>query len=385
MHVLIAPNAFKHGPGATEVARAIELGIKKSGLQCTTTLFPVGDGGDGTAGLIIEKEKGIRVPVHTVDPFGKEMLTEFGLIDNGATAVIEMANASGTRLLEKHQLNPLRASTYGTGLIIKHALDKGVSRIIIGMGGSATVDGGTGILQALGFRFLNREGEELQSLPGSLIDLYSIDDRNIDTRIAACTIIVLCDVRNVLLGKEGAAEVFGPQKGADAEMVQKLETALMQWSRRTLAHTGIDMAALVHGGTAGGAAAGMHAYLNAQLVDGAAYFLQATGFNEALSQADVVITGEGSLDAQTIQGKAPFAVAQAAKEKGIPVIGMGGKIPTEDVKDLNSYFDVLMSISPGPSSLTESIKDTEINLEQTAKAIGNLLSIGNKNKIFKSS
>ena len=375
MQVLIAPNAFKHGPGAAEVAMAIEAGLKKSRLQCTTICFPVGDGGDGTARLIIDNARGVMLPVETVDAFGKEILTEFGLIDNGTTAVIEMANASGIRHLNQQELNPLKANSFGTGKIIKTALDKGVSKIIIGMGGSATVDGGTGILRALGLRFLDSRGDELSGLPESLIDLHSIDDRHLDNRVAACTIIVLCDVRNTLLGKEGAAAVFGPQKGANSEAVSKLELALSQFSRCTQAHTGKDVVNLVHGGTAGGAAAGMFAYLNAQLVDGASYFLDITCFRDDLNNADLVITGEGSLDEQTLQGKAPFAVAQAAKRAGKRVIGLAGNLPAKGLQTLSSYFDVVMSISQGPAGLVASIENTEINLIRTATTIGNLLAM----------
>lgn len=375
MHVLIAPNAFKNSLSAEAAAQAIKRGLEQSMLSCTCECFPVGDGGDGTGHLLIEKCDGTRVEADVHDPLGKVIRTSFGLIDHDGTAVIEMADASGLRLLSTDRLNPLRASSAGTGELIRLTLDKGAKKIIIGMGGSATVDGGTGILKALGVRFLDADDKLLQDLPESLTNLASVDVTGLDPRIFACEITVLCDVDNMLLGAQGSAAVFGPQKGASPEAVQKLDAALARLSAVALRQTGIDMASVKYGGTAGGAAAGLHVFLKARLVHGIDHFLELTRFEQALEKSDLVITGEGSIDEQTLQGKGPFGVAMAAKRRSIPVIGLAGKVPLEKNNALQQYFDMLLSIGNEPADLTTAMKHTAANLTRTAWEVGNALSL----------
>jgi glycerate kinase len=376
MHILIAPNAFKNSLSAYDAAQAIQKGIKLSTLKCTTECFPIADGGDGTASLIIQQLQGKTVQVAVHDPLGRLIHTSFGLIENGRTAVIEMADASGLRLLKHDELNPLSATSYGTGEMIKMALDARVNKVIIAMGGSATVDGGTGILKALGARFLNAAGHELISLPASLTDLARIDISNMDKRLPDCEIIVLCDVDNMLLGSRGAAAVFGPQKGADASAVEKLEAGLSRFNDITLQETGKDISTIKYGGTAGGASAGVYAYLNARLVNGIDNFMELTGFNEALNRSTLVITGEGSIDEQTLQGKGPFGVANSAKLKGIPVIGLAGKVPAEPNEQLSQYFDVLLAIGNEPSDISTALNRTRQNLIRVSKGIADMLRIG---------
>jgi glycerate kinase len=376
MHILIAPNAFKNSLSAYDAAQAIQKGIKLSTLKCTTECFPIADGGDGTASLIIKQLQGKTVPVTVHDPLGRLIQTSFGLIENGRTAVIEMADASGLRLLKHDELNPLSATSYGTGEMIKKALDAGVNKVIIAMGGSATVDGGTGILKALGARFLNEAGHELINLPASLTDLARIDISNMDKRLPDCEITVLCDVDNMLLGSRGAAAVFGPQKGADADAVGKLEAGLSRFNDITLQETGKDISTIKYGGTAGGASAGVYAYLNASLVNGIDNFMELTGFNEALNRSTLVITGEGSIDEQTLQGKGPFGVANLAKLKGIPVIGLAGKVPAKPNEQLNQYFDVLLAIGNEPSDISTALNRTGQNLIRVSKGIADMLRIG---------
>ena len=415
MHLLIAPNAFKNSLSAGEVAKAIRRGLDRSRLNgqpgthppYSSECFPVGDGGDGTGDLLIERLGGHRVEAEARDPLGRRIQTYWGLCSTPATlthnaptsgnvpstAVIEMANASGLRLLNREELDPLRANSAGTGELIRAALDwddkaasdqdqhappnKKLKRIIIGMGGSATVDGGTGILQSLGVRFLNSDGQPLQDLPGSLTGLASIDRSRLDPRLATIELIVLCDVNNPLTGPQGAAAVFGPQKGASPQDVLQLDAALAQLARviradlTTLLRTGL--ATLPRGGTAGGAAAGLHGLLSARLTDGIDYFLDITGFDAALDRCDWVITGEGSIDEQTLQGKAPFGVAQRAKKKGIPVIGLAGRLPTEISPGLKKYFDRLMPINTEPLELAEALRLTAVNLERTAERLGDWL------------
>ena len=375
MHILIAPNAFKNSLDATAAADAIREGFSKSKLACTCECFPIGDGGDGTASLIIEKLKGTNVPVEVQDPLGRKIQASFGLIDNGQTAVIEMADASGLRLLRQDELNPLQASSYGTGEMIKAALDKGVKKIIIGMGGSATVDGGCSMLKALGVNFFDAGGNELQNMPGSLSMLAHIDSKQLDKRILNCEVVVLCDVNNQLLGKEGAAYVFGPQKGAAGNDVAALDQALAKFSAIALQLTGSNMAEIARGGTAGGAAAGLYALINAKLVNGIDYFLDITSFDKALQNCDLVVTGEGSIDEQTLHGKGFFGVVYRAKQKKIPVMGFAGKIPLQTDNKLRDFFDVLLPIGNDVTDLRTALQLTAENLSRTAMETGNLLAL----------
>lgn len=375
MHILVAPNAFKNSLPATAVADAICEGLQQSRLSCTCQTFPVGDGGDGTADLLINHLKGEVITVQVQDPLGRKIDAGFGLIDEGRTAVIEMAHASGLRLLHPSELNPLRTTSFGTGELILAALDRKVSKIILCIGGSATVDGATGILRALGIRFLDAAGLALTILPETLPSLAQIDLSGLDKRVHQCEIHILCDVKNTLLGEQGAAAVFGPQKGATPPMVAQLETALSQLRTIAYQETGKDMATLEHGGAAGGIAAGLAVLLNASLLNGTDQFLDLTGFNEALQQADLVITGEGSLDVQTLQGKAPFGVALRAREKNIPVIGIAGKVPVAIDPLLQSFFDVLLPIGHEPLLLADALPYTTANLIRTGRLVGDLLAL----------
>jgi glycerate kinase len=245
------------------------------------------------------------------------------------------------------------------------------------MGGSATVDGGAGMLQALGVRFLDEKGNLLQELPESLTKLHTVDDTQLDPRIKDSTITVLCDVSNPLLGKEGAAAVFGPQKGASEAAVHTLEAGVSVLAKIALSDKGKDIGNRPHTGTAGGAAAGLYAFAGARLVNGIDQFLEMTGFEQALEKAALVITGEGSIDEQTLGGKAPLGVAKKAKAMGIPVIGMAGKVPMTTIKALDACFDILLPISNGPLTLEEAILYTRENLKRTACLAGNMLALQN--------
>ncbi|HEY4336834.1 MAG TPA: glycerate kinase [Puia sp.] len=355
MKIVIAPNAFKNSLTADAAATAILQGLHESRLHFAGECFPVGDGGDGTGDLLIKKLGATKIETTTHDPLGRRRQASFGL--SGDIAIIEMASASGIRLLKREELDPLEALSTGTGDLIRAALDHGARQFILGMGGSATVDGGVGILTSLGIRFSDT----------------TIDTSHLDPRLAAARITVLCDVNNPLLGSLGAAAVFGPQKGATPEAVGQLETRLQTFAELIHKTTGKDIAAVPKGGTAGGAAAGLYGLLNAELVNGIDYFLHLTGFDKALDDADWVITGEGSLDEQTLQGKAPYGVAVSAKRRGIPVIGLAGRLP-QNTQRLDEYFDVLFPINQRLLHPAEALKHTADNLRSTAKAVGNLLS-----------
>lgn len=373
MHILIAPNAFKNALSAEAAAAAILRGLEQSRLPFTAECFPVGDGGDGTGDLLMARLGAEKIVTPARDPFNRERDSYFGIV--GSTAIIEMANASGLRLLAPHEPAPLHASSVGTGDLIRAALEKGAKHILIGMGGSATVDGGVGILRALGAGFLDADGRELTDLPAALIDLATIDLSGLDSRLGQVELTVLCDVDNPLLGPQGAATIFGPQKGASPQDVEMLEQALKRFADVVRLQLGVALADLPKAGTAGGAAAGLHGVLGARLVDGIEYFLNSAGFEAALTRADWVITGEGSLDEQTLKGKGPFGVAKAAKSKGLPVIGIAGRLPREQSASLDDYFDVLLPINHEASPLTEALLFTEANLVAIARAIGNLLAI----------
>lgn len=375
MNILIAPNAFKHSLTATEAADAIREGLNRSGFRCKTECFPIADGGDGTGRLIVEKCGGAWREYDVHDPLDRLIKAPLGLIDNGKTAVIEMADASGIRLLLHNELDPLRSSSFGTGEMIRFALDRKVEKIILGLGGSATVDGGIGILSALGVRFLDAQGTELPALPENLSELRQIDVSEIDHRILKCKITVLCDVDNLLLGANGASVVFGPQKGASVSDITILEQALENLSDAAFKVSGRKMDEIIHGGAAGGVAAALNVFLNAELVNGAEHFLQLTGFMESLIKADLLITGEGSLDEQTLQGKGPFAVAKYAKQHGIPVIGIAGRVPLNDQPEMNKYFDILMPIGNEPADLETAMKFTASNIIRTSCQIGKFLSL----------
>jgi glycerate kinase len=320
MHILIAPNAFKHSLSADAAAAAILLGLQESALQFTAECFPVGDGGDGTGDLLMARLNAHQIPVQVRDPFGRERMTYYGLSADGSTAIVEMANASGLRLLARHELAPLHAASWGTGDLIRWALDKNPARILVGMGGSATVDGGTGILHALGVRFLNEAGQPITDLPAGLIDLATIDMRGLDGRLRTTELTVLCDVDNPLLGPEGAAAVFGPQKGATPSDVPLLEKALQRFSRIVRQQFGVVLADSPKGGTAGGAAAGLHGVLNARLAGGIDYFLTTTGFERALDRADYVITGTPFFFAAFATPNGPFPLRVCPSMLPSPVI-----------------------------------------------------------------
>lgn len=373
MHILVCPNAFKNSLDAGAAARAIEKGLQQSNLSCTTQSFPIGDGGDGTGSLLTQSCGGIFIKARVSDPLGRKISTSFGLIDDGQTAVIEMAAASGLGLLKQDELDPLHALSYGTGELMSKALDAGVKKILLCVGGSATVDGGCGILQALGIRFFDQKGNAITGMPESLVELASIDLSGMDPRASQCECIILCDVANTLLGNKGAATVFGPQKGASAEQVQQLEAALTQLTKIVLATTGTDMSQVPHGGAAGGVAAGLCALLKAQTVNGIDHFLDTTRFDAALQRADLIITGEGSIDLQTLEGKGPYGVAVRAKQKNIPVVALAGKVPLQNHPELNRYFDVLLAIGNGMDDLPKALLSTHDDLVRTARRVADEL------------
>jgi len=347
--------------------------LHKSKLNCTTTCFPVADGGDGTADLLIDHLGGQLIHAIVTDPLARKISSSFGWIEKNKTAIIELAAASGLRLLNADEYDPLITTTHGTGELIVEALNKNASKIILCIGGSATVDGGTGILNALGINFFDADRNELNDLPASLSSLAVIDIKGLDKRIANTEIVILCDVENPLLGSNGAAAIFGPQKGASGEAIELLEASLTKFRDVVLNKTGKDMAIIKHGGAAGGVAASLHTFFSARLVNGIDYFLEATGFQKELKKADMVITGEGSIDEQTLHGKGPFGVAKRAKEFSLPVVAFAGRVADVPDRSLQQYFDRLISINENVNDMEVAMKNTYTNLEKAAKRFGDLL------------
>jgi glycerate kinase len=336
-------------------------------------IIPIADGGDGTAHLISKKISAKSVFTEVHDPLGKKIKSSFAWVKNKQTAVIELADASGIRLLKTGALDPLKANTRGTGELIKSALDKGAKKIIIGLGGSATVDGATGLLDELGVKFLDRSERRITELPKGLLALNRIDISEMDKRIKDCEIILLCDVTNKLLGKNGAAAVFGPQKGADKKEVALLEKCLYQFNKIVKKDVKVDMDSFKHGGSAGGVAAALAAFANAKLVSGISFYLDMVNFENELKKASLLITAEGKLDAQTLEGKGPYGVATKAKKHDVPVIILAGEVPLVTGKELHTYFNAIFPIGHGPASIEEAIKNTAADLERTSFELGNLL------------
>lgn len=376
MKIIIAPDSFKESVSASRCAQAIKAGFVSIFPQAECVCLPIADGGEGTVEAMVEATDGKMVMLPVMGPMGDFVGAFYGLSGDGQTAFIEMAAASGLMLVPAGERNPLRATSYGTGELIRHALDAGVRHIILGIGGSATVDGGMGMAQALGARFLDERGESVGLGGGALQRLVKIDLSDLDPRLHDCRIEVACDVDNPLLGERGAAAVFGPQKGACIEMVAVLDRGLQNYARVMLAATGQDVAAMVGGGAAGGMGAAARVFLNATLKSGIDIVLEAVHLEEALRDADLVITGEGRMDSQTVGGKAPIGVARIAKKYDIPVIGIAGVLG-DGVEAVHQHgIDAVFSILPALAPLAEVLDRGEQNLYACARNIACAIKLG---------
>ncbi|MEB7547481.1 glycerate 3-kinase [Klebsiella grimontii] len=376
MKIIIAPDSFKESVSASRCAQAIKAGFVSIFPQAECVCLPIADGGEGTVEAMVEATDGKMVMLPVMGPMGDFVGAFYGLSGDGQTAFIEMAAASGLMLVPAGERNPLRATSYGTGELIRHALDAGVRHIILGIGGSATVDGGMGMAQALGARFLDERGESVGLGGGALQRLVKIDLSDLDPRLHDCRIEVACDVDNPLLGERGAAAVFGPQKGACIEMVAVLERGLQNYARVMLAATGQDVAPMVGGGAAGGMGAAARVFLNATLKSGIDIVLEAVHLEEALRDADMVITGEGRMDSQTVGGKAPIGVARIAKKYDIPVIGIAGVLG-DGVEAVHQHgIDAVFSILPALAPLAEVLDRGEQNLYACARNIACAIKLG---------
>ncbi|MEH7308839.1 glycerate kinase family protein [Neobacillus drentensis] len=369
MKFVLAPDSFKESMTAKKAALAMEKGILKVFPDAECVIVPMADGGEGTVESLVSMSNGEMIKTEVIGPLGEKRIAEFGLLGEGQTAVIEMATASGLELIHPEDRNPLVTTTFGTGQLIKHALDKGVSRILIGIGGSATNDGGAGMLQALGVSFKDQNGEELSFGGGALGRLHSIDVSGLDERIFAVKIDVACDVTNPLIGDNGASAIFGPQKGASPEMVKLLDRNLSLYANLIKQKLGKEIAFMEGAGAAGGLGAGLVAFLNAQLKKGVELVIEYTGLEERVKGADYVFTGEGSIDGQTLYGKTPYGVASIALKHSVPVIAFAGRIGNGVEPLYDHGFNAIIGILPGVTNLTEALEKGETNLAFAAENI----------------
>ena len=353
MKIVIAPDSYKGCLSALEVAKAMERGVLSVIPSAEVRKIPIADGGEGTVVALVAATNGQLRQAEVTDPLGNKIIAHWGILGDGQTAVIEMAAASGLPLLPKEKRDPRVTTTFGTGELIKAALDEGLPKIIIGIGGSATNDGGTGMARALGARFLNAAGQEVAAGGGSLAEICQIETAGLDPRLQTTEIVVACDVDNPLCGSRGASAVFGPQKGATPEMVQQLDAGLAKYASCAQQATGRDVAEKAGAGAAGGLGAGLMFFTPAQLKPGVEIVLDAVGFADIVRDAEFVITGEGRTDFQTAFGKAPVGVAKVAKTYNVPVFCISGGLGDGADDVLAQGIDAVMSICDRPLSLEE--------------------------------
>ena len=380
MKIILAPDSFKGNLTALQVANALEEGIKRALPAAHCVKAPMADGGEGTVQSLVDATGGKFIRKRVTGPAGKPVTARYGLLADGTTAVIEMAEASGLPLVSGKDKNPLHTTTFGTGELMLDAAGRGAREIILGIGGSATNDGGVGMAQALGVRFLDRQGDEIRTpgAGGMLGDIDRIDNAALAPLIKKTRIIVACDVNNPLCGPRGAAHVFAPQKGATAAMVKVLDANLRYLGRIIKRDLNRDVADLEGAGAAGGLGAGLVAFVGARMQRGIDIVLEAARIKTHLKEADLVITGEGCVDFQTIAGKTPVGVARAARQQGVPVVAVGGSI----ADDANGVFahgiDGLESACARDMSRQEAIRHSKAHLANAAERVIHLILIGKK-------
>ncbi|HDZ3668879.1 TPA: glycerate kinase [Mannheimia haemolytica] len=375
MKIVIAPDSFKESLTALEVAQAIQQGFARVFPEAEYQLVPMADGGEGLVQSLVDATHGSLQKISVIAPLANEVEGFFGLSGDQKTAFIEMAAASGLHLVPMEQRNPLVTTSYGTGQLIKAALDLGVEKIILGIGGSATNDGGVGMLQALGAKFLNAEQREIGFGGEALSQIQQIDLSGLDSRLKQVEFEVACDVDNPLCGERGASAIFGPQKGATAEMVKTLDHALLHFAETVKSQLGIEIAEKAGAGAAGGMGGGLLLLPNVTLRSGVQIILEATDLAEKLADADLVVTGEGRMDAQSIAGKTPIGVAKVAKQFGKPVIAIVGSLKEDYPVVYQHGIDAVFPIIRQVSNLEAVLKSGKENLISTAENVARLWKI----------
>lgn len=369
MKIVIAPDSFKGSLTALEASLAMERGIKKAFPRAETVLVPVADGGEGTMDSLVAVTNGRKVEVTVKGPMLDSVQAAYGILGDQETCVIEMASASGLILIEPEERNPLLATTYGTGELIKKAMDDGCRKFILAIGGSATNDGGIGMLQALGMGLLDSDGNSVGYGGAELARIVEIDEQVFDPRIAACEFLIASDVQNPLIGPNGASHVFGPQKGATDVMVEFLDTQLSAWADLVENKTGIRLHDKPGAGAAGGIGGAFQAFFPARTKRGIDIVVEYTKLKEKLHGAQCVFTGEGQIDFQTASGKTPMGVAEEAKKQGIPVFALSGSIG-KGIEELYQHgITSVHSIVSAPIILQEAIERGAALLEATAEQV----------------
>lgn len=375
MRVVVAPNPFKGSLSAPEAAAAIKRGVLRIWSDAEVLEVPVADGGEGTVDALVAADGGELVTVTVEGPLGEPVEAAFGLIDGGGTAVVELAAASGLPLVRGRE-DPRNASTYGFGQLLEAARKRGVERIIAGIGGSATNDGGAGMAQALGYRLLDSRGEELPRGGAALSRLARIDASEVDRAWRGIEVAVACDVTNPLTGPQGATAVYGPQKGVTPDMVDELDGALARLAEVIARDLGARVSELPGAGAAGGTGAGLVAFLGAGLLPGAPLVVEAAGLESALVGSDLVFGGEGRLDAQTGYGKGPIEVARRAATAGAPVVILAGYLGQGWERVLEEGVSAVLPIVEGPATVEEMIGDAPGLLERAAERACRLVAVG---------
>ena len=370
MIVVIAPDSFKECLTAAEAARSIASGWLRAEPGATLRLVPQADGGEGTVDALAAS-RGRIIETGVTGPLGEPVTARWALLDDG-TAVIEMAEAAGLHLVAPQHRDPLTATTRGVGELILAALDAGARRFIVGVGGSATNDGGAGMAQALGASLRDAEGRELGHGGAALASVAEIDVSLLDARLCASTVLVACDVDNPLCGPEGASHVYGPQKGATAAQAAELDASLARYAAALRAALGVDLRDYPGAGAAGGLAAGLMAFLGARLQPGFELVSEQAGLADALAGADLVITGEGSMDGQSLRGKVPVGVARMARERGVPCVVLAGRLGAGFEAAYDTGVTAAFALSPGPASLEESMGHAPEWLGDRAEAVARL-------------
>lgn len=373
MKFVLATDSFKESMTSIEACNVMEKAIKKIKNNAEVVKVPMADGGEGTVEALVNSTSGTFVETEVLNPLGKKIKAFYGILGDKKTAVIEMAKASGIELIKREERNPLITTTYGTGELIKHAIDNGIKHIVIGIGGSATNDGGCGMLQALGVKLLDKNNNEIPFGGGELNKIEKIDVSHIYKGIKDVSFEVACDVTNPFVGPDGASYIFGPQKGADSEMVEFLDKNLRHFAEKIKETLNVQIADVPGAGAAGGLGGALLAFLNAKLKSGIELVIKYTNLEEKIQGADYVFTGEGAIDGQTIFGKTPVGVSKTAKKHGVPVIAFGGKVSD----DADNLFDegiiALFSIMRGVEPLDDALKNGSHNLKKTVENVMRIL------------
>lgn len=377
MKAIIGMDSFKGSLSSVDANQAVVIGIKQVFPDAVVKSFAMADGGEGTVETLVDGMNGSLVEVSVTGPLGTPIKASYGLIEDEDLAIVEVASACGLTLLSEDKLNPLVTTTFGVGELINHAFNAGARKFIIGLGGSSTNDGGVGMLQAMGYEFMDVEGNEIAFGGGFLSSIDSIRKTVESEKFKDCEFRVACDVSNVLYGAQGASYIFGPQKGADSDMLKALDAGLKHYADFTSKEMGIEISTIEGGGAAGGLGAAFHGYLNGRLESGVELIMDVLGVESEMNNADLVITGEGRIDAQTSMGKVPAGMAGLAVKYDVPIIAVGGSL-TDDAYKLNHHgINAVFSIQNEPLSIEEAMnsKRTRANIEKNVEQIMKVLKI----------